>query len=85
MAAIHQLYIEADNLRRRLEKALIRSYRLTGDSAQTFKIDRILDRAEYRYARRKKAMHLSTVHDATKGRNDAFSQMMDFYREGQGV
>lgn len=83
MANINRLYIEADALLHCLQHNLIRSYRQNGLNWQTKKILAALDRAEYRKARRQKALQLECVSRATTGRTDSFSEMMESYRRGQ--
>ena len=61
---------------------LIWSYRESGDSDETKNIKKVLNRAEYRKARRMEAVRLDTISRATKG-HDGFKRMMESYTRRQ--
>ena len=83
MTNIHRLFIEADNLQRRLRTMLIISYRASGDSAWTKRINKVLYKADTRVARRYRALQLDIINRANKGRKDASREMIAPHAERQ--
>ena len=83
MTNIHRLCFEADKLQRKLLTMLIISYRESGDSVWTKRINKVLDKADTRVARRYKALYLDIINRANKGIKDASREMIAPHAERQ--
>src|SRR5262245_35228574 len=83
MTNIHRLCSEAENLQRKLRTMLIISHRESGDSVWMKRINKVLDKADTRVARRYKALFLDIINRANKGIKDASREMIAPHAERQ--